>query len=92
MGDAATAARLVAPAGSPLRTVTRLLRTTFGAVDLPSVAAAANDHLGAAAGAQEKTGRRYRDPLRAVGGMWTTLAMAGILPRMRARHGVGRGA
>ena len=80
MGDAATAARLVAPAGSSLRAVTCLLRTAIGAVDLSPVAAAADDHLGAAACAQEKTGRRSRDPLRTVGGMWTISAMAGILP------------
>ena len=93
MGDAATAARLVAPACITLRAVTCQLCTAFGAVNLPSVAAAADDHLGAAGGTEEKTGRRVAtirsEPWDGCGRSRRWLECC---PRMRARHGVGRGA
>ena len=80
MGDAATPARLIAPAGSPLRAVTRLPRTAFGAVDLTPIAAAADEHLSAATAAQKEPGRRFLNPFGAAERMWTNSAMAGILP------------
>ena len=51
MRNTAATARLVAPAGRALRTVTRLPCTAFDTVDLTAVAAAANEHLNIAAGA-----------------------------------------
>ena len=51
MSDAATAAGLIAPAGSTLGMTAGLPRTVVGAVDLAVVAAAANQHLDMAPGA-----------------------------------------
>ena len=92
MGDTAAAARLVAPAGRALGLTAGVLCAASGAVDLAAVAMAADEHAGAAAGAQKEPGRRLRTPSGAAGRMWTKPAVSGILPRMRARHGVGRGA
>ena len=47
----------VALAGVPQALTTGLPRATVGAVDLPAVAAATDDHLAAAPPAQEQTSR-----------------------------------
>jgi hypothetical protein len=57
MHPTATMARLVAPSGHLDRPAPRLSGTVARAVDLTAVTATANDHLVAAAGAQEKTAR-----------------------------------
>jgi len=53
MHQAATAARLVAPASLPDRVAARLLRTVASAVNLPTVTATADDYLTTAISAQE---------------------------------------
>ena len=95
MGQAAAAARLVAPAGGALGVMSGLLRTAAGTVNLAAVAAAADEHLNLAADTYEQPGRRFHRlaPARA----WTTSAMSGILPRhacsarcgARRRSGLG---
>ena len=58
MGKTPAAALLVAPAGGALRLLAGRLRTGRAAIDLATVAAAANDDLGAAAPAQEQSAHR----------------------------------
>jgi hypothetical protein len=53
MGKAAPAAGLVAPARLADRVTSGRLRTIPGAVDLTTVAMAANDHLGSATRAEK---------------------------------------
>ena len=76
MGKTAAAARLVTPAGSALGLAAGLLGAIAGTVKLAAVAAAADEHVHTAAGAQEKPAWR----LNAAAGMWTKTAMGGILP------------
>lgn len=68
MGDTAAAARLVAPAGRALGLTAGVLCAASGAVDLAAVAMAADEHAGAAAGAQKEPGRRLRTPSGAAQG------------------------
>ena len=60
MPPPATMARLVAPPGAAGCLAPGLRGAVAGAVDLTAVAATANDHLAAAAGAQEQTARYQR--------------------------------
>jgi hypothetical protein len=76
MGQAPTAARLVAPTGGTLGVVSGLLRTAAGTIDLTAVAAAANKHLRSTTNTHEQRGRR-----RGLAHAWTTIAMLGIMPR-----------
>jgi hypothetical protein len=48
---------LAAPGGGTPRLTAHLLRASGSAIDLPAIAAAANDHLGTAAPAQKQTAR-----------------------------------
>jgi hypothetical protein len=89
MDDAAAAGRLVAPSGRTLPLAPRQSGTAAGTIDLAAVAAAADEHLRATTHAHEQPGRRCR--WRSSARTWTTSAMLGIMPGMRARHGVGHG-
>jgi hypothetical protein len=77
MGQAPTAARLVAPTGGTLSVISGLLRTAAGTIDLTAVAAAANKHLRSTTDTHEQPGRHRRGLAHA----WTTIAMLGIMPR-----------
>src|SRR5271169_74387 len=77
MGQAPTAARLVAPTGGTLGVISGLLRTAAGTIDLTAVAAAANKYLGSTTDTHEQPGRRRHRRAHA----WTTIAMLGIMPR-----------
>jgi hypothetical protein len=79
MGQAPTAARLVAPTGGTLGVISGLLRTAAGTIDLTAVAAAANKHLGPTTDTHEQPGRRRHR--RGLAHAWTTIAMLGIMPR-----------
>jgi len=79
MGQAATAARLVAPTGGTLGVTSSLQRTATGTIDLTAVAAAANKHLRSTTDTHEQTGRRRHR--RGLAHAWTTIAMLGIMPR-----------
>ena len=77
MGQAPTAARLVAPTGGTLGVISGLLRTAAGTIDLTAVAAAANKYLRSTTDTHEQPGRsRHR-----LAHTWTTIAMLGIMPR-----------
>lgn len=79
MGQAPTAARLVAPTGGTLGVISGLLRTAAGTIDLTAVAAAANKYLRSTTDTHEQPGRsRHR---RRLAHTWTTIAMLGIMPR-----------
>jgi len=80
MSEAAAAAHLVAPPCRVLGMAPGLMGAISSAVDLTPVAAAADEHLDAAAGAEEKPGRRLPGPSAAAGRTWTNPAMGGILP------------
>ena len=58
VSEASAPACLIARARGALTLTPRFLRATAGAIDLAAVAAAADQHTGAAAGAQKKPGRR----------------------------------
>jgi hypothetical protein len=79
MGQATATARLVAPGGSTLGVVSRLLRTAAATVNLAAVAVTADEHLSLAAGTQEQSGRPFHG--RGFARAWTTSATGGILPR-----------
>jgi hypothetical protein len=95
VGQPTATARLVALTGSALGVISRLLRTAAGAVDLATVAAAADQHLSAATRTHEQPRRRFRR--RRPARTWTTSAMLGIMPRhacsarcgARRRSGLG---
>ena len=90
MGQAPTAARLIAPTGGTLGVISGLLRTAAGTIDLTAVAAAANKHLGPTTDTHEQPGRRRHR--RGLAHAWTTIAMLGIMPRhaCSARRGARR--
>ena len=67
MGEAAAAACLVAPACGALGLAPGLMGAVSSAVDLPPVAAAADEHLHMATGAEEKPRRRLPGPSAAAG-------------------------
>ena len=67
MGEAAAAACLVAPPCRALGMAPGLMGAVSSAVDLAPVAAAADEHLDAAAGAEKKPGRRLPGPSAAAG-------------------------
>ena len=79
MGQAPTAARLVAPTGGTLGVISGLLRTAAGTIDLTAVAAAANKHLRPTTDTHEQPGRRLHR--RGLAHAWTTITMLGIMPR-----------
>ena len=59
MGGTATAARLVAPAGHALGLAARVFCAASGTINLAAVAMAADEHAGAAAGAQKKNAQAF---------------------------------
>ena len=79
MGQAPTAARLIAPTGGTLGVISGLLRTAAGTIDLTAVAAAANKHLSPTTDTHEQPGRRRHR--RRLAHAWTTIVMLGIMPR-----------
>ena len=79
MGQAPTAARLVAPTGGTLGVISGLLRTAAGTIDLTAVAAAANKHLRSTTDTHEQPGRHLHR--RGLAHAWTTITMLGIMPR-----------
>src|SRR4029077_16859727 len=76
MGQAPTAARLVAPTGGTLGVISGLLRPADGTIDLTAVAAAANKHLRSTTDTHEQAGRRLLR--RGLAHAWTTIKMLGI--------------
>jgi hypothetical protein len=76
MREATAAARLVTPAGFAQGAAARRACATGRAVNLAAVATAADHHLGTAAPAQKKPGRRRRAPELA----WTRFPGAAIIP------------
>ena len=78
MVHATAAARLVALAGGALGLMSGILCTAAGTVNLAAVAAAADEHHGLAASAQEQPGRPFR---RRRAAAWTPSATGGIMPR-----------
>jgi hypothetical protein len=65
--DAAASARLVALVGRALRATPGLLCASSSAIDLRTIAAAADEHLCTAAHTQEEPSRRGLRPLTASG-------------------------
>lgn len=90
MGEAAMAARLVAPTRSADRVPPRRRRAAAGAVDLAMVAGAANQYLHAAARAEEESARgfHWRSKSRQ-GAVDRDFRLVEYSPCTRARHGVG---
>src|SRR3954447_6109173 len=80
MRQTAPAAGLVAPAGRLQRPPAGPPRARAGAVDLPAVAATADDRLDAAGRAQEQPAAARLRRHRLVDQPWTSLALAGIVP------------
>ena len=92
--EAALTAALVAPARLAYRAMAGRQRALAGAIYLPAVAAAANDHLCPATGAQKESPRRFRTfHWRRSTSRQRSIDREGRLvkysPRTRARHGVG---
>src|ERR1700692_1329338 len=78
MDDAAAAARLVTLPGRALPLAPRQPGTAVGTIDLAAIAAAADEHLSVATGAQKETGWRS---VRTLGPRtWTNSATSEILP------------
>ena len=71
--------RLVALSRSPQRLLAGLRGTTGLAVDLAAVAAAADDHLGAAVAAQEQTARSHVRLPAVADKTWTNALIGRIL-------------
>ena len=92
--EAALTAALVAPARLAYRAMAGRQRALAGAIHLPAVAVAANDHLCPAIGAQKESPRRFRTfHWRRSTSRQRSIDREGRLvkysPRTRARHGVG---
>src|SRR6266481_10021804 len=86
MGEAARAAGLVAPAGSPQRSAARLFGACPRAVDLPAVAVPANHHLRPTAGAKKHPACVGHRRLRLIAeARWTPCAADAILSAARVR-------
>src|SRR3954447_18838524 len=80
MRQTAPAAGLVAPAGRLQRPPAGPPRARAGAVDLPAVAATADDRLDTAGHAQEQPAAARLCRHRLGNQPWTSLALAGIMP------------
>jgi hypothetical protein len=91
MGEAPTAAGLVACAGGALATTPGAQSAVTGAVDLATVALAADQRLTAALHADEQSRRAASALLAAANLLWSTPRLPGYWSRMRAQHGVGHG-
>jgi hypothetical protein len=91
MFAAATQAQLVALPGGALRIAPGHLGTIPRAVDIAAVAAGTDEHLDAAARAEEEA-RGCISLLGFLTQTWTQRATSGILPRHTCLHDVGRGA
>src|SRR5271165_4294036 len=89
MGEPPSAAGLVAPSGGVLLVAPRSLRAVAGAVDLASVATAADHSLGATVRAKKQSSRRRVTVFGPANAKWTDATIARIMPCMRAQHGVG---
>jgi len=81
VGQPTAAARLVAPPGRTLGVISRLLCTAIGAVDLASVAAAADQRLPTAPRAQIEPPRRLSGNLTTSAATWTNMSFGAIIPR-----------
>src|SRR5271168_1111940 len=79
MREAPAATGLVARAGGTLAAAPRVQRAVTSTVDLATVAAAADQHLLAAVGADEQSQRRRLAVLAAVNAWWTYATITGIL-------------
>lgn len=64
MFEAALAARLVTSPSFALRVTARLVCAVPGAVDLATIAVAADEHLGLAANTQKESGSRFHRHVR----------------------------
>ena len=90
VGKTAATAGLVAPARLPDRATSGCLRTVRGAVDLATVAVAADDHLRPAAHAQKESARGLHWRLKSrQGDIDRAFKLVKYSPCTRARHGVG---
>jgi len=79
MGEPSRTARLVAPSGSTQAAVAGPWRTIAGAIDLPTIAVTADQHLAATARAHIEPGR-YRAAIVASAAItWTNATIAAIL-------------
>jgi hypothetical protein len=79
MGNATTAARLIALSGLAQPLAPGDLGTADGTIDLTAVAAAANKHLRPTTDTHEQAGGRFLR--RGLAHAWTTIKMLGIMPR-----------
>jgi hypothetical protein len=92
MIDAAAPACLVAPASRALRATPGFLCAGSSAIDLATIAAAADEDLSPAARTQEEPSRRLVSPF-AANEVWTNATTGEILPRHScAARCVGHGA
>src|SRR4051794_39210347 len=79
MGEPPAAAALVSPPGVALGTVPGPRSAGPGAVNLTTIATAANQHLGATACAEKQPGGRSLSVCGSADARWTAAAIAGIL-------------
>ena len=92
MGEPPSAAGLQAPSGGVLLVAPRSLRAVAGAVDLASVATAADHSLGATVRAKKQSSRRRVTVFGTANAKWTDATIARIMPLhacpARCGHGV----
>jgi len=92
MGEPPSAAGLVAPSGGVLLAAPRSLRAVAGAVDLATVATAADHCLGATVSAKKQSSRRRVTVFGSANAKWTDATIARIMPLhacpARCGHGV----
>lgn len=79
MCEPSRAARLVAPSGSTQAAVAGPWRTIAGAIDLPTIAAAADQHLAATARAHIEPGGYHAAIVASAAITWTNATIAAIL-------------
>jgi hypothetical protein len=79
MGEPSPAAGLVAPSGGTHTVKAGLWRTIAGAIDVPSVAVAADQHLVATTGAHVEPGRCRAVIVASADITWTSATIAAIL-------------
>jgi len=79
MGEPSPAAGLVAPSGGTQTVTPGPWPTIAGAIDLPTVAAAADQHLASASRAHIEPGRHHAGIVTSADITWTSATIAAIL-------------